>query len=136
MAEAEFISVLIRYYSLTKDENVLPLIIKTRNLLLTPEADGGLLSKTPEGNTWIEEYGGSKQERHVLNGFFVTVISLYEYCQLFPDDKEARVILNDCYESIKKSLNESNKVVLLTFISVVARIAGKEKRTNKTIKRP
>lgn len=104
LSETEFISVLIRYYSITKDSTVIPLIISSRNFILEKEENGGLLSKTPEGNLWIEEYQPSKQERHVITGFYVTLISLNEYCQMFPDDKEAKEVFKLGLESIKKSM--------------------------------
>ncbi|MFZ7118441.1 MAG: D-glucuronyl C5-epimerase family protein [Bacteroidota bacterium] len=104
LAQAEVICVLIRYYALTKDKNVIPIIKKVRDFLFLPLDKGGLLNKTAEGNIWIEEYPNSKQHLHVLNGFFITTIGIIEYCTLFPDDKYAEEIKQECLTSIKKSV--------------------------------
>ena len=106
LAQAEAISVLIRYYYLTKDEEALDLIIKLKNQMLWPMEDGGLLAKTPEGGVWIEEYPNSKQHKHVLNGFFISTFGLYEYTKLFPGDKEAKEIYLKCIQSLKQSINK------------------------------
>jgi hypothetical protein len=102
--ESEFISVLIRYYYMTKDARAIPLIIASRNFILTSEQSGGMRSETPECNVWVEEYVPSKQERHVITGYVITLICMNEYCRMFPDDKEAKQTLDLCVESFKKSV--------------------------------
>lgn len=104
LAQGEVISVLIRYYSLTKDKKVLPVIKRIKDFMLLPLTKGGLLNTTAEGNTWIEEYPNSKQHLHVLNGFFITTIGLIEYCYIFPDDKQASDIKEKCLTAIKQSI--------------------------------
>ncbi|HMR46341.1 MAG TPA: D-glucuronyl C5-epimerase family protein [Bacteroidia bacterium] len=104
LAQAEVISVLIRYYILTKDKKVIPLIKKIRNFLFLPLNKGGLLNTTAEGNIWIEEYPNSKQHLHVLNGFFITTIGVIEYCSVFPEDRYAEEIKQKCLVAIKKSI--------------------------------
>lgn len=105
LSQAEVISVLIRYYYLTRDESVLSLIRKVNNQMLHPIHDGGLIDTTPEKMIWIEEYPGSKQHKHVLNGYLVSLFGLYEYTKLFPDDKYASSMLEKGYESLKKSVS-------------------------------
>lgn len=104
LAQAEAICVLIRYYSLTRDTKVLPLIVKLKNQMLWPIENGGLLAKTPEGGPWIEEYPNSKQNKHVLNGFLISIFGLYEYTMLFPDDKKASEMYEKCLVSLKNSV--------------------------------
>ena len=104
LAQAEAICVLIRYYILTKDDKALRLIVKLKNQMLWPMEDGGLLAKTPEGGPWIEEYPNSKQNKHVLNGYLISVFGLYEYTMLFPEDREAKTMYQQCLQSLKTSV--------------------------------
>lgn len=104
LAQAEAICVLIRYYSLTRDTQALSLIVKLKNQLFWPMEDGGLLTKTPEGGPWIEEYPNSKQNKHVLNGFLITIFGIYEYTMLFPDDTKALEMYRNCLVSLKNSV--------------------------------
>lgn len=86
LAQAEVISVLIRYFELTHDPKALPLIVKAKNFMIYPEKKGGCLGITSEGYEWIEEYPNSKQEAHNFSGFYIAVIALGEYAKLFPED--------------------------------------------------
>lgn len=104
LAQAEVISVLIRYYLLTQDKKVIPVIKKVRDFLFLPLNKGGLLNTTAEGNIWIEEYPNSKQHLHVLNGFFITTIGIIEYCNVFPNDRYAEEVKQKCLTAIKKSI--------------------------------
>lgn len=86
LAQGEAISVLIRYYAFTRDTNALPLIVKAKNFMVYPEKKGGCLGVTPEGYEWMEEYPNSKQEKHNFSGYYIAIIALGEYSQLFPGD--------------------------------------------------
>lgn len=86
LAQGEAISVLIRYYALTKDQTILPLIVKVKNFMVYPMKKGGCLHKTPEGYEWFEEYPNSKQEAHNFSGYYVAVMAMGEYSNLFPGD--------------------------------------------------
>lgn len=105
MTQGYAISFLLRYYSLTKDKSILPIIEKIAYVLLSPQEQGGAISKTKEGCTWIEEYPNSKKSPQVLNGFINGFIGLHEYCQYFPKDKVAKRIHDETYESLKYSLD-------------------------------
>jgi len=105
LAQSEAISTLIRYYAMTKDEKSLDVIRKLNKFMITPMKDGGMRSETPEGNVWLEEYPNSKQEKQVLNGFFLSIVSLYEYTKLFPDDKEMLKLYTECIESVKNTMH-------------------------------
>ncbi len=115
LAQAEAICVLIRYYYLTKDDKVLPLIRKLKNQMVWPMEDGGLLAKTPEGGPWIEEYPNSKQNKHVLNGFLISLFGLYEYTRLFPEDKPAKETYVQCLQSLKESVDAYDTGSWLTY---------------------
>lgn len=104
MTQGYAISFLLRYYILTKDESILPIIKKIAFVLISPQKDGGTISTTKEGCTWIEEYPNSRRSKQVLNGFINGLIGLYEYCLFFDEDLKARQIFNEAYECLKKSL--------------------------------
>ncbi len=105
LAQAEVLGVLVRYYYLTNDKSVLPLMVKIKNLVVLPVSKGGMMDTTAQGYVWIEEYPKSKQHLHVLNGFMVTVLLMDDYCRFFPGDTETRRIINDCIVSLKKSIS-------------------------------
>lgn len=105
LAQSEAISVLVRYYALTNDETILTLIIKLKNFMVAPmEKDKGTMTKTPEGHLWYEEYPNSKQEKLVLNGFFLSIVALHDYVNLFPDDFETRCLYDSSIISAKASI--------------------------------
>lgn len=109
LAQSEAICVLIRYYELTRDETVLPLIHKVMNFMVAPQQQGsGTMSVTPEGNIWYEEYPNSKQERQVLNGFMFTILALHEYSKLFPGNKDAEIKLKEAIRTVKESFQFYN----------------------------
>lgn len=109
LAQSEAICVLIRYYELTRDETVLPLIHKVMNFMVAPQQQGsGTMSVTPEGNIWYEEYPNSKQERQVLNGFMFTILALHEYSKLFPGNKDAEIKLKEAIRTLKESFQFYN----------------------------
>lgn len=103
LAQGEAISVLIRYYALTKDANALELIVKAKNFMVYPEAKGGCYSINPEGNEWMEEYPNSKQEAHNFSGFYIAVIALGEYSKLFPSDTATSNLFQRLLQSGKMS---------------------------------
>ncbi len=104
MTQGFALSYLLRYYKLTQDKSILPIIEKIAFVLLAPQETGGTISKTKEGCTWIEEYPNSKKSPQVLNGFINGLIGLYEYCSFFEDDLHAKQIFTESYECLKASL--------------------------------
>lgn len=109
LAQSEAICVLIRYYELTRDETVLPLIHKVMNFMVAPQQQGsGTMSVTPEGNIWYEEYPNSKQEKQVLNGFMFTILALHDYSKLFPGNKDAEIKLKEAIRTLKESFQFYN----------------------------
>lgn len=106
MTQGSAISFLLRYFEFSRDSTILPTVRKIAHLMLLPEQQGGAISKTPEGLTWIEEYPNSKRSRHVLNGFINAWIGLYEYCLFFPDDTLAFRICDESYYALTHSLDK------------------------------
>ncbi|MBE7555390.1 MAG: hypothetical protein HS126_30435 [Anaerolineales bacterium] len=104
MAQGQAISALIRYYYLTDDKTILPLVKKTKNFMVLPTSQGGPLTHTPEGHVWIEEFPSAKPSL-VLNGFISAVFGLYEYISLFPEDSQAIKLYQECIESLKASIS-------------------------------
>jgi len=103
MAQGYSISYLLRYFDLTQDSIVLPIIQKLAFMMLQPQEEGGTLSKTPEGYTWIEEYPNSKKSPQVLNGYINSIIGLKEYIDFFPEDTFAVRIFHEAYEGLVNS---------------------------------
>lgn len=104
MTQGFAISFLLRYYKLTNDESILPIIKKIAFVLKLHQNKGGTISTTKEGCIWIEEYPNSKRAPQVLNGFINGLIGLYEYSTFFPEDTTAKRIFTEAYECLKKSL--------------------------------
>jgi heparosan-N-sulfate-glucuronate 5-epimerase len=96
LAQGEAISVLIRYYALTKDETILPLIVKIKNFMIYPMQKGGCFYRTPEGYEWFEEYPNSKQEVHNFSGYYIAVMAIGEYSNLFPGDTASFNLYKRC----------------------------------------
>lgn len=104
MTQGYAASFLLRYYNLTKDETILPIIEKVIFVLIARQEDGGTLSTTREGHKWLQEYPNSKKSPEVLNGAINGLIGLKEYCDFFNKDEHAKEILEQVYEGIVNSL--------------------------------
>ncbi len=104
MTQGYAISYLLRYYELTKDEIVVPIIQKIAYTLIQKQELGGTISKTKEGYTWIEEYPNSKKSPQVINGYINGLIGLKEYVDFFPNDTLAVRIFNETYHGAINSL--------------------------------
>ncbi|MDG2369702.1 MAG: D-glucuronyl C5-epimerase family protein [Flavobacteriales bacterium] len=104
MTQGYAISYLLRYYELTKDDLVIPIIQKIAYTLIQKQELGGTISKTKEGYTWIEEYPNSKKSPQVINGYINGLIGLKEYVDFFPNDTLAVRIFNETYHGVVNSL--------------------------------
>lgn len=104
LAQGEGIMFILRYYELTKDKSLLPILQRIKKFMLTPVSEGGTLLIEDNNRIWIEEYPNSKQKTHVLNGFITAITSLYEYCKVFPDDKKTQQVLDGCIRNLKYSI--------------------------------
>ena len=106
MTQGTAASYLLRYYKLTGNSKALDLTEKIIRFMLKPESEGGTISCTKEGNSWIEEYPNCKSSKSVLNGFINGLIGLNEYLLFFPEDKEAKRIHDECYDALFNSLKD------------------------------
>lgn len=104
MTQGYAISYLLRYYELTKDDIIIPIIQKIAYTLIQKQELGGTISKTKEGYTWIEEYPNSKKSPQVINGYINGLIGLKEYVDFFPNDTLAVRIFNETYHGVINSL--------------------------------
>lgn len=104
MTQGTAASYLLRYYKLTGNAKALDLTEKIIRFMLKPESEGGTISITKEGNSWIEEYPNCKSSKSVLNGFINGLIGLNEYLFFFPEDKEAKRVHDECYDALFTSL--------------------------------
>lgn len=85
MGQGQAISLLVRAYSLTKDERY----IKTAELGLEPleiEVKNGGLTRYVEGHPFYEEYP-TNPPSYALNGFMFTLLGLYDLSYIKPDSK-------------------------------------------------
>lgn len=105
MSQGVALSFLLRHHELTKSETSLKLAEKIAYFMLQPVSEGGTISKTQEGFTWIEEYPNSKSSKQVLNGFVNGLVGLKEYCDFFPKDTMAARIHSEAYESFLNTVS-------------------------------
>lgn len=102
LAQSEGMMYLIRYYYLTKDPQAIIYIKRIYDFMLVDQCDGGTFNTISDSEVWIEEYPNSKSKPEVLNGFVTSIMAMREYCFLFPDDKDAKKILEKCISTHKK----------------------------------
>lgn len=103
LAQGQIISVLTRVFYMQGDARALAIIRGTKNFLVTPTDQGGLLTHTPEGYVWLEEFP-TEQPSLVLNGFVFAIFGLYDYLNIFPDDQKTKDLYNECLISLKESM--------------------------------
>lgn len=99
MAQGEGISLLIRAYIVTQDEQILNAVHKAKEFLLKPVIEGGT-AEYCDGDVYLYEY---PQEPLVLNGWIFSVWGLYDYCKYF-DAAEDKKVLETTLNSLKKKL--------------------------------
>lgn len=104
MTQGYATSFLLRYYDLTHDSSILPIIQKIVYLMIKDQSVGGTISTTLEGYKWIEEYPNSEKSPQVLNGALNGLIGLKEYCDFFNNDSQAKNMLDAVYEGVINSL--------------------------------
>ena len=109
LAQGMAASFLFRHYQLTNDSYSLNLAKKIIRQMLKNEKDGGAMSKTREGYTWIEEYPNYNGSKGVLNGFINGIIGLKDYIEYFPEDTNAVRIHDECYDAMFSTLESYDK---------------------------
>jgi len=102
MAQGEALSVLLRAYQVSKEENFLFVAEKAWKIFDVPVQDGGIISTFPDGAIAIEEYP-SNPKSNVLNGFIFALFGIYDF-RLMSKNGHADILFNDCIQSLKKNL--------------------------------
>ncbi|XP_069110773.1 D-glucuronyl C5-epimerase-like [Argopecten irradians] len=77
MGQGQAISLLVRAYSLTKDNKYLQSAAKALAIFEIPSSEGGVLQKFANTYDWYEEYP-TTPGTFVLNGFIYSLIGLYD----------------------------------------------------------
>ncbi len=95
-------SVLVRAYLQTDDSRFLDGATRATRALLTPCADGGVLSVDDTG-TWLEEYP-EEPPSHVLNGLVFAWYGLWDFNAVV-DDEAARDIAAQVAETIARNID-------------------------------
>lgn len=108
MAQGEAVSYLLRYRKYTGDVSVDSLCKKIAYFMIQDEHNGGTISVLENGGLWIREYPRSEIYNNVLNGSINGLIGLYEYCQVFDQDKNAQKVLDVCLETMKDNVSMYN----------------------------
>ena len=98
LAQGQGISVLLRAYQLTRNEEYLKAAEKAFLSFQLPVREGGVIIRDENGYLWIEEYLVSPPT-HVLNGFIWALWGVYDYSLLTKDRKA-----EDIYQAAVKTL--------------------------------
>ena len=102
MAQGQALSLLIRAYQRTHSTLTADVLRKAALSFIYEIDDGGVLSRTAGGNSFIEEYA-FKPAIHVLNGCMYSLIGLREFLQVFPNPQLQDVMLS-CVRGIEEVL--------------------------------
>lgn len=93
LAQGQGLSVLVRAYQLTKNEEYLEAAHQAFTAFKLPVTEGGVIVEDEKGYLWIEEYIIS-QPTHILNGFIWALWGVYDY--YLAAKSEAAKKLYDC----------------------------------------
>lgn len=104
IAQGEAASVLTRAYVLTSDSRYLRAADDAARWLMISEEDGGLLSRLPDGDLFLEEYPGSRY-RHVLNGCLYGAVGLSDLSRVNRANNNIRLFLRKLCLSIGSHLS-------------------------------
>mgnify|MGYP001043465826 CR=1 FL=1 len=103
LAQGQGISVLVRAYQVTQEEEYLQAAEKAFVSLYTPTSEGGVITYDEDGNLWIEEYLVSPPS-HVLNGFIWALWGVYDYF-LLTGAESARALYQKALNTVKDNLH-------------------------------
>ncbi|MGC9365582.1 MAG: D-glucuronyl C5-epimerase family protein [bacterium] len=98
MGQGRAVSVLTRAYQLTQDKLYLDMAHQALQPFFIDASQGGVQSEIVKGYIWLEEYPCSPPS-HVLNGFIISLMGLYDILVVDP-----RVKLKKLYDQLIQSL--------------------------------
>lgn len=102
LAQSQAISVLLRAYCETNNENYLTAAKTACAAMLSPVEDGGLLLRDGK-NVFLEEVVADRPTA-ILDGMIFAVFGLRDYCLLNQVDDYAKKVLEECISTIERLL--------------------------------
>jgi hypothetical protein len=102
MAQAQGISLLLRFYQLRADARLLDITRRAFLVFLYPVDDGGVVSYYPDGSLVFEEYPTTPPSQ-VLNGHVFAILGIYDYA-CFWQDKPAQKLFELAIDGLKRNL--------------------------------
>lgn len=103
MAQGEVISLFLRYYQITREEQYLELSKKAFHFLRNDVSEKGVRRYDNFGDLWFEEYP-SNPSSYVLNGFIYTLFGLYDLYRVI-GDKEVKEDIEACLKTLRNNLH-------------------------------
>lgn len=105
MAQGQCISLYLRYYQVSGEEEYLERAIKAYNYLEVPVEEGGVRAYDEEGNLWLEEYPSPNKPSCVLNGFIYAMWGLYDLYRVTKNEK-VKEDIDSCVLTLKNTLHK------------------------------
>ena len=102
LAQGQGVSLLLRAYAETRNENYLEAADRAFLALTTPIGEGGVLFEDAEKNLWIEEYLVDPPT-HILNGFVWALWGVFDFW-LARADAAARRVFDRCVDTLLHKL--------------------------------
>jgi len=103
LAQGQGISLLVRVYQDTGDEQYLQAARNAFRSFLTTPDEGGVTYVDEAGNTWFEEYI-VRPPTHILNGFIWASWGVFDYC-LATSDPIAKALFDRASTTLKRNLD-------------------------------
>lgn len=104
ISQGEAISLLVRAYRLSGDEQYHRMATRVADWLLVPVEQGGVKSRLPDGSVFLEEYPGT-QYRHVLNGCLYAAVGISDLLRALPSEQaELRDFFSQLMQGIAVNL--------------------------------
>lgn len=105
MAQGQCISLFLRWYQITKDNNYLDYAKKAYAFMKIPTSDGGVRAYDEYGNLWLEEYPSPDKPSCVLNGFIYALWGLYDLYRV-TGDKIVKKDIDDCVLTLQNTIHK------------------------------
>ena len=103
MAQGELMSLYLRVYQITKNEDLLKTAKQAYNFLKIDCKDGGVRRLLDNKYLWFEEYP-SKIPSYVLNGFIYTLFGLYDLYRV-TENIDIKKDIDDCIITLKENIH-------------------------------
>jgi len=104
MAQGRGLNILLRGYQMTGNEILAQKAKLALESFRCEVKDGGILGNW-NGLPCYEEYPALNQP-HVLNGFIFALWGIWDYCRVFPQDREARQLWDEGIKTLKSIVEQ------------------------------